>query len=307
MEFFYKIFSDSVDAYDTVPYVLCIFCLIMLLKASNLPKPRRAFSLPVNGISTAYPQASGGGRDDLSISVAIPISIDDQTENAIGETIGEEQEPQLNRQIVNGIITIPSSDHLTSDAISVLMDDQIRQTPPFRQNNASSGTLLVCLADGDDQERLRLPLPEVVSPETPAPNNDDQDNATQRRGTEAETRRFRLTKSSLMIAAQAAITLFTVWFSNNDHALSRNGKILRDFATGSNIVGFFSSFTSILMCGRSAGLANRILTVTGYAGAAFGFLALMGMLLPDNLKLWITLVACAACLPALAAAFSRNS
>ncbi|CAK7323709.1 unnamed protein product [Dovyalis caffra] len=89
------------------------------------------------------------------------------------------------------------------------------------------------------------------------------------------------------------------------HPLSGNAKILRDLAAGSNIIGYISFFTRTLMCGHREGLATRIMTATGNAGVAFGFIALLEMLLRDSVNPWIALRACALCLPAIAAAITE--
>ncbi|XP_050213458.1 uncharacterized protein LOC126664888 [Mercurialis annua] len=115
--------------------------------------------------------------------------------------------------------------------------------------------------------------------------------------------RQKMTESSLLIAGQVFVTLLTAWLGNANNPPSRNAKILRDFAVGSTIVGYISSFSSILMCKLKTGLVARILYTVACAGAAFGFLATIGMLLPDELKLWITFISCAVCFPALASVF----
>ncbi|KAJ4723607.1 hypothetical protein OWV82_006954 [Melia azedarach] len=91
-----------------------------------------------------------------------------------------------------------------------------------------------------------------------------------RRAAEELLNRPRLAETFPAIAAQAALTLPTIRIR--------------------------------LSTGAAAG---RTLTGVGCIATAYGFLAIMRMLLLDNLMLWITGVACLASFPALAATFLR--
>ncbi|CAK7323704.1 unnamed protein product [Dovyalis caffra] len=134
----------------------------------------------------------------------------------------------------------------------------------------------------------------------PEPNNDQVGIPTQREG-QGQVYQPNPLGSLLELMAQIVVSLVEI-FNNRSDPPSRNAKILSDFAVVSNIIGYISFFTRMLMRGRQEGLATRIVTAIGYAGVAFGFIALLVMLLPDSVNLWIALGACALCLPGLAAA-----
>ncbi|EEF31813.1 conserved hypothetical protein [Ricinus communis] len=223
---------------------------------------------------------------------------------------------------------VASEVHLTSGTILIQIDRQAvppghPQVPTFQQN--ASGIPVAMVSPEASPAPLPAPNDNQVqadgTPAVQAVSNDNAPNggeligliATQQVAapnhivgeTEIEMLLYRqkMTESSLLIAAQVFVTLLTAWLGNNNHPLSPNMKILWDFAVGSTIVGYVSSFSSILMCKLSTGFASRILNTIAYAGAAFGFIASMGMLLPDELKLWISFLGCAVCFPALAAGF----
>ncbi|KAJ0035276.1 hypothetical protein Pint_25944 [Pistacia integerrima] len=92
---------------------------------------------------------------------------------------------------------------------------------------------------------------------------------------------------------------------SNSNSLSQNDKILVRSATACNIIGFVCCLLGIVVCGRKPEIAARITTGIGYIATVYGFVAVMGMLLRDNLKLWITAAACAASFPGLAYVFLK--
>ncbi|CAK7323706.1 unnamed protein product [Dovyalis caffra] len=134
----------------------------------------------------------------------------------------------------------------------------------------------------------------------PEPNNDQVGIPTQREG-QGQIYQPNPTGSLLELMAEIIVSLVEI-FSKGKDPPSRNAKILSYFAVVSNIIGYISFFTRMLMHGRQEGLTTRIVTAIGYAGVAFGFIALLAMRLPDSINLWIALGACALCLSALAAA-----
>ncbi|KAJ0034452.1 hypothetical protein Pint_25950 [Pistacia integerrima] len=118
--------------------------------------------------------------------------------------------------------------------------------------------------------------------------------------------RPRLTETFLVITTQAALTLLTVGSGgNNGNSLSQNAKILVRSAAACNIIGYVCCLLGIIVCGRKPGIAARITTGIGYIATVYGFVAVMGMLLRDNLKLRITAAACAASFPGLVYVFFK--
>ncbi|KAJ4723606.1 hypothetical protein OWV82_006953 [Melia azedarach] len=115
----------------------------------------------------------------------------------------------------------------------------------------------------------------------------------------------RLAETFLAIAAQAALTLLTIGYSNfgNSSSLSHNAKILLHFGVVCEVAGFLCCLFAFAQ--KPGAAAGRTLTGVGCIATAYGFLAIMGMLLLDNLMLWISGFACLASFPALAAAFLR--
>ncbi|KAL5784134.1 hypothetical protein ACOSQ2_006526 [Xanthoceras sorbifolium] len=116
--------------------------------------------------------------------------------------------------------------------------------------------------------------------------------------------RPRLTETFLAITSQTALTMLTIRTSGSTN-FSQNAKILFCSAAAFNVIGFLSCLFAILLCGRKTGVKARIVTGTGFVFTAYGFLAIMGMLLNDDMMLWVTGLACIACFPALASAFMK--
>ncbi|KAH7572872.1 hypothetical protein JRO89_XS03G0027200 [Xanthoceras sorbifolium] len=116
--------------------------------------------------------------------------------------------------------------------------------------------------------------------------------------------RPRLRETFLAITSQTALTMLTIRTSGSTN-FSQNAKILFCSAAAFNVIGFLSCLFGILLCGRKTGVKARTVTGIGFVFTAYGFLAIMGMLLNDNMMLWITGLACVACFPALASAFMK--
>ncbi|KAJ0014704.1 hypothetical protein Pint_19582 [Pistacia integerrima] len=124
--------------------------------------------------------------------------------------------------------------------------------------------------------------------------------------TEPLFNRGRMTEIILVVASQVSLTLLTQG-SSSGSTLSPGAKILKQFVTICNVVGFLCCFCGILVCGRKPGRIARITTGCGYIATAYGFLAMMAMTLSDELMLWFAGVICIALLPVLAFAFMKFS
>lgn len=112
-----------------------------------------------------------------------------------------------------------------------------------------------------------------------------------------------LAETFLMMLAKTASILWTQ--SKDSNSLSCNARILSDFSTASNIIGFLCFMYDIFLFGRKHGIVVRTITGIAYVVTAFGFLGVMATRLHDNLNLWITAAACIAALPALAPTFMK--
>ncbi|KAH9727196.1 hypothetical protein KPL70_008566 [Citrus sinensis] len=115
-----------------------------------------------------------------------------------------------------------------------------------------------------------------------------------------------LAETFLMMLAETASILRTPsndsnWLSCND----RLTRILSDFSTACNIIGFLCFIYNIFLFGRKHGIVVRTIRGIGYVVTAFGNLAVMAVRLHDNLNLWIAAAACIAALPALARTFMK--
>eukprot|EP00257_Ricinus_communis_P022089 XP_015581725.1 uncharacterized protein LOC8269777 isoform X1 [Ricinus communis] len=249
------------------------------------------------------------GRNEILIRIDMQAPL--QIASAISPSRPDEEEGVTNEaDISSGTIPIQFDGH-------VVLPGGL-QTPTLQQNAAalpldSPGTPP---APNDDQVQTQnpngTPTGHALSNEN-APSGEELTNFITHqefaalnhmvREQEVEMLHRKMIESSLLIASQIFVTLLSAWLGNGNHPLSRNTKILRDFVVGSTILGYISSFSSILMCRLSTRLPARILNTIAYAGAAFGFIATMGMLLPDELKLWVTFLACTVCFPGLAAGF----
>lgn len=126
-------------------------------------------------------------------------------------------------------------------------------------------------------------------------------NKTRVKGQQPLCNRPRLTVAFLSITSQAALAMLTIWTSGNA-SLSQTAIILLYFAAAFNVFGFLFCLFAILIRERNPRIA-RIVRGTGIVSAAYGFLAIMAMLLNDNIMLWVSILASIACLPALASAF----
>ncbi|KAJ0092438.1 hypothetical protein Patl1_26569 [Pistacia atlantica] len=100
--------------------------------------------------------------------------------------------------------------------------------------------------------------------------------------------RPRLIETFLVITIRVALTLLTVGSSrSNNNSLSQNAKILVRSPAACNIIRFVCCLLGIVVCDHKPGIAARITTGIGYVATVYGFVAVMGMLLRDKLKLWI--------------------
>ncbi|KAJ0092541.1 hypothetical protein Patl1_26735 [Pistacia atlantica] len=119
--------------------------------------------------------------------------------------------------------------------------------------------------------------------------------------------RARSSEAFLMIAAQTGLACWAIG-SNGTASLSKNARILLYSAVSCNVISFLCYLYGILVFGRRkpTGLGTPILTGIGYTASVYGFLALTGMLMPENFMLGITFGVCLASLPALAHAFMKS-
>ncbi|KAJ0033929.1 hypothetical protein Pint_25975 [Pistacia integerrima] len=112
---------------------------------------------------------------------------------------------------------------------------------------------------------------------------------------------------SFMIAVQGGVALVTITFTNST-SLSPNVRILMNILGLCMAIGFVIGClcgSSTQQSGRStprSRFVQRILPGVGRIAIAYGFLALMGTLLPDSLMLIITGVVFTAVFPSLASA-----
>ncbi|KAK4857060.1 hypothetical protein QYF36_024166 [Acer negundo] len=114
----------------------------------------------------------------------------------------------------------------------------------------------------------------------------------------------RFLETLLAITSQAALTILTIQTSGGSTSFSQNQKILFCSSAAFNVVSFLSFLFAILVRGRRPEIA-RIMTGTGFICSAYAFIGIMGMLLKDNIILWVTALAGVALFPVFASAFVK--
>lgn len=241
----FQILSAGIDAYAIILSFLCICFLIMVFMTRNFSNLLKLAFFSFHNVISSSSEAFVAS--DLPVDDAVVLEIDGQTGLQTPPLLPSESEIQLAE--ISG----------DEEGLPVVAHEVFLETPP---------------APGDSQIQTQTEN-ETATAQAEAPYSE---NVSQGGGVnyvaitditvEAQlNNRRKLTHSSLVIAAQAAVSLVCVWLSDGNHPLSHNAKILQ--------LSLYSVFGSV-----------------------------MGMLKPDHIKLWITGVTCAACLPALVAGYT---